>query len=418
MHAVGRPAPWPLVSAAFLLALVGWLAATAASIAAAPDLGAGRFGAELPVLAVHLAGLVFFPFAVTGAASHTLPVMLRNDLQSVPRLWLALPLLGGGAPLAAGIAADVEALVWCGVTLVTAGLALVLRELAGVVAGAPKGKMLVASRAGVALSAFHLVAAFVLGAAVFSSGSPTVLGVPYERMVLVHLTLAGLGWLTLLILAVGRTLAPMLALAPAAPARRLPSLELAFTGGLWLLLAGVSAALDPLTAAGGAVVSAALARFGLQVAAVLRTRRLDPVEGPLVHLAVGVLFLAQAAAVGFATLAGAVDPRRGAAAFALTLVVGWAAGVTLGHLGKLLSLSAWSTWPPGPRPKQAALYARRPWRAEALTFTAGIELLAVGILGGWEAVVRGGAAILTASALLAIAGAVITVRRARTGRRG
>jgi hypothetical protein len=344
--------------------------------------------------------------------------MLRNDLQSVPRLWLALPLRGGGAPLAAGIAADVEALVWCGVTLVTAGLALVLRELAGVVAGAPKGKMLVASRAGVALSAFHLVAAFVLGAAVFSSGSPTVLGVPYERMVLVHLTLAGLGWLTLLILAVGRTLAPMLALAPAAPARRLPSLELAFTGGLWLLLAGVSAALDPLTAAGGAVVSAALARFGLQVAAVLRTRRLDPVEGPLVHLAVGVLFLAQAAAVGFATLAGAVDPRRGAAAFALTLVVGWAAGVTLGHLGKLLSLSAWSTWPPGPRPKQAALYARRPWRAEALTFTAGIELLAVGILGGWEAVVRGGAAILTASALLAIAGAVITVRRARTGRRG
>jgi hypothetical protein len=409
MHAVGRPGPWSLVSTSFLLALAGWLAVAAASIVAAPDLAAASFGAEWPV---------FFPLAVTGAAWHTLPVMLRNDLKSVQLLRVAVPLLGSGALLAVGVAESVAALTWAGTAFVLAGLAIAVREIAGLIAGAPKGKLLVASRAGVALSAFHLVATFVVGATVYSSTGVKVLGVPYERMVLVHLALAGLGWLTLLILAVGRTLAPMLALAPAPPPRRLPGLELLFTAGLWLLLAGLAAGLPPLSAAGGAVVALVLARFGLQIALVVRARRLDAVEGPLAHLAAGVFFLAQAAAFGFAALAGAVDARRGAAAFAVLLLVGWAAGVILGHLGKLLSLSAWSTWPPGPRPKQAALYPRRPWEAEALAFAAGAELLGIGVLGGWEAAVRGGAAVCTASALVAIAGALVTARRARAGRAG
>ena len=79
----------------------------------------------------------------------------------------------------------------------------------------------------------------------------------------------------------------------------------------------------------------------------------------------GTVFLLEAAAAGYAALYGHVDARRAGAAFAILVLAGWAAGVTLGHLGKLLSLSAWSTWPPGPRPKQAALYPRRPWEAEA-----------------------------------------------------
>ena len=36
---------------------------------------------------------------------------------------------------------------------------------------------------------------------------------PYERLLLVHVTLALVGWLTVLIAAVGRTLVPMLGLA-------------------------------------------------------------------------------------------------------------------------------------------------------------------------------------------------------------
>ena len=89
----------------------------------------------------------------------------------------------------------------------------------------------------------------------------------------------------------------------------------------------------------------------------------------------------------------------------ILLLLGWASGVTLGHLGKLLSLSLWVWWPPGLRPKQSALYPRRVWLAEAALFAAGVELLAAGALAGSIAIARAGAALLVAAAVVAAAGA-------------
>lgn len=78
-----------------------WDAAAVVLIAAAPDLAAGRISAGAPVLAAHLLGVVFLPPAVTGAARHLLPMMLRNDLRR-PRLgWAAALLLLAGGPLLA-----------------------------------------------------------------------------------------------------------------------------------------------------------------------------------------------------------------------------------------------------------------------------------------------------------------------------
>lgn len=416
LAAVGRPAPFSLVATGFAAGLLGWLAATAVLVVAAPDLAIGRYTVDLPVLALHLAALVFLPYAVATAAWHVLPVMLRNDLAGTRRLWLAFGLLAGGIPLAVGIAADADSLAWPGAALVTAGLAIVLAELAGLVRRAPQGRMLVASRVGVSLSGFHAAAALVLGAAVLGAQGPQVLGVPYPRLMLVHLLLGALGWLTLLILAVGRTLAPMLALAPAAPPRRLPALELAFTGALWLLLAGIAAGVRPLVAVGAALVLLTLGRFGLQLAGVVRRRRLDAMEAPLAHFLVGAACLVQAVAVAFAALVGAVPDARAAAVAAILLVAGWGAGVTLGHAGKLLSLSAWSTWPPGPRPKQRALYPRLPWTIEAGLFGVGIELVAVGTLIEAAPPLRVGAGLLLAGAVLACVGALLTLRHARAGR--
>lgn len=83
-------------------------------------------------------------------------------------------------------------------------------------------------------------------------------------------------------------------------------------------------------------------------------------------------------------------------------------GVTLGHLGKLLSLSLWVWWPPGPRPKQAALYPRWVWLAEAVSFAFGVEVLAVGALAGSLDVTIAGGMLLLAAAALAITGAGVT----------
>lgn len=62
-------------------------------------------------------------------------------------------------------------------------------------------------------------------------------------------------------------------------------------------------------------------------------------------------------------------------------------------------------WPPGPRPKQSALYPRRVWLAEAAVFAGGVELLAAGALAGSSGVARVGAAALVAAAVLAAGGA-------------
>jgi hypothetical protein len=414
-RAVGGPVRLRLLAAYFGLSLLGWLAAAVALVVAAPRLAAGDLGASEPVLAVHLLALGFLPLAVSGGACHLLPVMLRNPLRSERRVGAALPLLALGAWLVApGVAYDVPTLLWPGAALLAGGLGLVLFELGGLVVRAPRGRMLVASRTGVALSLFHALAALVLGAIVFDHGDPPMLGASHGRWLLVHLHLAALGWLALLILAVGRTLGPMLALAPAAPARGLPLDESLLTLGLWLLGAGLAADLTPLAYAGAALIVVALGRFAALVARVGRTRRIEP-EGPLLHLLAGALFLAQAAALGFALLAGAGPQQRGVAAYVLLLLLGWAAGVTLGHLPKLLSLSIWVWWPPGPRPKQDALYPRRLAQAEAVVFALGVEITSIGVFVGSSPAAHAGSALVAAAALLAATTAAVVWQRRDRG---
>jgi hypothetical protein len=407
-RAVGGPVSRRLVASYFAVALAAWLAATVAAIVAAADLAAGRPLASAPVLAVHLIALGVLPFAVSGASFHLLPVMLRNDLPSKRALWIALPLLTGGLLVASGLGREAEPLVWTGAVLVTCGLAIVLAEIVALVVRAPRGRMLIASRLGVALSGAHVVAALCLGAVIFSQDAPFG-GLSYGRWLLIHLHLALLGWIALLILTVGRNLGPMLAQAPAAPQRAWPLEELVLVAGLWVLLVGIGTRERAITLAGAGAVVLAIGRFATLMLRVARTRR-GPLEAPLVHMVVGGLFLTQAAGFGLAVAVGA-DSRRVVSCYVVLLLVGWAAGVVLGHVGKLLSLSLWVWWPPGPRPKQSDLYPRRVGLLEAAAFAAGVEALAIGVLAGSASVARTGAGILCGSAVLAIVGAALTWRR-------
>jgi hypothetical protein len=410
---VGRPAPAVLVACYFAAALVCWLGATVALVVARNELAAGAVWAPQVLLVVHLVALGFLPLAVTGGALHILPTLLRTGL-SRWRGALALPLLCAGPLLAYAIAYDLEWLLWPSATAETAGFLLVGWELAALSVRAPRGRLLLASRAGVLLSTLHAAAALAFGALLAEREWRPLWGIPHERLIAIHLHLAVIGWLTLLLVTVGRTLGPMLALAPAEPPRRAPLEELALTGGLWLLLAGLALDARTLQAAGGLVVLAVLVRFAALMARVGREHRLELPEGPLLHFLTGLFFLAQAALLGLGMVVGVfeVTPRR-LVAYVLALLVGWAAGATLGHLGKLLSLSLWAWWPPGPRPKQAALYPRRLWLAEAAAFAIGIETAVDGALAGSQFAVAAGGVVLIAAAAAAFVGAVLTLTAGR-----
>jgi hypothetical protein len=98
-------------------------------------------------------------------------------------------------------------------------------------------------------------------------------------------------------------------------------------------------------------------------------------------------------------------------AYVVLLLLGWAGGVVIGHAGKLLALSLWVWWPPGPRPKQAALYPRRLALVETTAFAVGLELLALSVGFGRPGPARVGAALVCASAVLAAAVAVVVWSR-------
>jgi hypothetical protein len=136
------------------------------------------------------------------------------------------------------------------------------------------------------------------------------------------------------------------------------------------------------------------------------------------HVALGLLFLLEAATLGIAGALGAIDGRDAAIAAVLLLGLGWAAGVILGHLGKLVSLSGWGSWPPGPRPSQEALYPRRLWLAEVAVFALGAELLAAGALFHSTPLGKAGGALLVVAGMAAAAGVAETLRRVAILRRG
>jgi hypothetical protein len=402
-RAVGGPIAVGLLAAFFAAALLALAAAAVTTLLAAPDVAARHPFAPLPLLAVHLVALGFLPFAVTAASFHLLPVMLRNDIPHPGRLHAALVVLLGGVLAAAGVAYAEPNLLWPGAALVTVGLGFVVAELTGLVSHAPRDRTLIVSRVGLMLSALGAVAALVLGGIAFSPGHD-------DRVILVHLHLALLGWLTMLIVTVGRTLGPMLALAPAASPRRVPLVESSLGGGVALVALGLARSSNATALGGGIVVLGTLAAFARLMIRVVRTRRI-PLEAPLVHLLAGVAFLLQAAVLAGLMLTGILSAGRGVVAYVILLLGGWAGGVTLGHLGKLLSLSVWVGWPPGPRPKQGALYPRRVWLGEASAFAAAVELLAVGSLAGSVTLARAGGALLVTAAALAVTGASLTWSR-------
>lgn len=410
LAATGKPGPWGLVAPAFVLALAGWLAASAALLVSGDALARAATWDDTLVLAVHLTGLVLFPFAVAGGAWHSLPPMLRNSLRRPRLLRFALVLMLGSIPLAVGVARDVAWLGAAGALMLVGALALVASSIVGLVLGAPKGRTLVASRTGVALAILHAVLAFVLGAALFGGDGGELLGLARDRLLVVHFTLAAVGWLAVLLIAVGRVLDPMLALAAAPSPRRFPLLELAVVGALWPALAGVALGVRPLALAGAVALALALAPFGAAMVRAGAGGKIGLREGPLAHVLIGGVSVVQGGLVAVAGLAGVLDERRAATAYAVLLVGGFAAGVLVGHAGKLLALSAWANWLPGPRPRQESLYPRRLWQLEALLFFVAVQLLADGTLLDLAAVVRAGEIVLVAAAATALAGAALTLR--------
>lgn len=410
---IGRAAPFRVVSAFLLSSLAALLAAAVALVGASDDLARGAFVTDHVVLAVHLVVLGFLPLAIAGAALHVLPLFLRRS-PSVGAAWVAFAGLLAGPVLAVAVARQATGLGRVTAMIVGIGLAVLLGEVIRLVVTAPRGRLVVVSRVALAACALHAALAFAIGPALLERGWLPFAGIPHHRLIAVHLHLALVGAVALLIVAVGRTLLPMLAVSPTAPRRRAPVDELVLIAGTWVATGGLVVGSRSAVAVGGALVVGIVARFAALAVRTLRRRRVAAVEGPIVHALGGVLFVAQAAVLA-GLLLGRPDDARLLVAYSTSLVLGFGAGVTLGHVGKLLAVSAWTWWPPGPRPPQAAFYRRSLWLASAAAWVVGVELVAAGALAGSSPTARAGATGVLLSVVVALVAAALGLRRHADG---
>lgn len=415
--ATGRPASFALTAPAYAFAIVGWVSAMSVLAGSADELSSGAIYEQGPVLVAHLVGLVVFPFAVVAAVWQLLPMMLRNEPPTQRARPLALVLLAAGIPLAVSVAVGSDRLAAVCAALLALGLVLLVVEVASLIRGVPPGRLLVVSRVAVALALANAVIAFGLGGIAFADDNSKPLGIPYERFLLIHLSFALVGWLTVLIAAVGRTLVPMLGLARTANRRSFPVAESCIVSGLWLYAVGLASGVGAAAASGIVIMAAGLLPVAILFLRVAGQGKIGVREGPVAHVAVGLVLAAQAAVLGIAGSLDWIDARRAAIAAVVLFGLGWAAGVIIGHLGKLVSLSGWGSWPPGPRPKQEALYPRRVWQLEVVAFGVGVELVAAGVLRETRVLILAGGLTLVGAGLLAAFGVGLTLQRVAVGRR-
>jgi hypothetical protein len=397
-ESVGKPAPFGLVRSFFVASMICWLVAAEALVNGAPELSHDDLGSPAVLLAMHLFTVGFLAFAVAGAALHVLPTLLRSSVN--PRFGYAgLAGLGGGPLLAVGIARHLPDLTWVSSACVAAGACCVLVGVGRLLLHAPRNRLLLASRLGVTASGLNALLAFVAGLLLFARGWRGFAGISEESLIAIHLHLAVVGWLTLLLVSVGRTLLPMLTLAPRAPARSRPVDEMLVVAGLWIGVAGFALGERALTTTGYLVVLVGLGRFARVLAAAWRARP-RVLECLFVHVLAGFVFLAEAALLaGIALFDGSLQVRS---AYVCLLLLGFVGGITVAHVGKLLALSAWVWWPAGPRPKQSALYPKRLWLAESGLFAFGVEILAFSLLLANTTLARVGAGLLALSAACAV----------------
>ena len=417
---VGGP-PWPLPVALLAAAALAQVAGAAALVAAAPDLAHGVGYGPVQLGAVHLIGLAFLSVAIVGSLLQLVPVLLRQPLATPLRAAvIGGALVAGSWTLAAGLWSGGSAATAAGGTLLVAGGGLLVTDLAIALVRAERAGTLGASGAGIAAAALWFTAVLAMGALMAANRIHPFLGVDRMHLMAAHAAVAIVGWIGGTILAVALRLAPMFALAHGY--RRAPGIAAlaAWHASVVPIAIGLGCGIAPVAAAGGVLLLCACGLAGWFVADVARHRR-RRLEAPLVHLALGLASAAVAVGIMLGAWAGVWNPYRAVIPAALLALVGMGAGVTSGHLFKVVPMLVWTgrfaalAGTPG-APRLADLYPAPLAVAEQAAFATGLVLLAGGTAAGSEFVARAGAALLVAAAL-AVAAAISACVLRRAGPR-
>lgn len=403
MGAVGGP-PWPLPAGLLAGAAVAHVAAGLLLVTVADDLAAGRFYGPSQLAAAHLFGLAFLSVAIVGAMLQLVPVVLRQQVASTNvATAVGVTFAGGSWALAAGFLLERDVAVATGGTLVVLAGGALVALLVRVLVGAARARTLGAPGVALMASVTWLAILLAMGAIMAANFLSPFLETDRTHLIAAHAAVALLGWIGGTILAISLKLGPMFALAHGGHPRLGPIAIAVWHAGVVPLALGLLTGRSDLAAAGGVIVAVAAVLGCAFAVDVIRSRR-RRIEAPLAHLVFGLAAVLAACALALRGWWLDADPVRTATAAVLLVMVGFGAGVTSGHLFKVVPMLVWTgryahmAGRPG-APRLADMYPASLARIEQAAFAAGAVLLVAGVMAGEAPVARAGAALLCVAAV-------------------
>ncbi len=390
--------------------------------------GAALFGLLLPWVApqallapgfphvlalVHIATLGWLTMTIMGASLQLAPVILTSPLRAARFARWHYPIyLVGVALLISGF------WFWRAPLLIVGG-SLVVLAIAhyAVILGATliHARFHTEARP---LTARYLTASLIYLCVVVSLGLTAALNLSFgflgagtNRLLLTHITIGVVGWLTTTLMGVSYSLVRLFALVHGHPDRLGRVVFALLNGGVLGLAGGFALAWPPLTFIGGGLLIAAVWLFAWDYRQMLRQRKRRLLDVTQHHGIAAVSYLAVVMPVGVvAALFGWGSPRL-FVTLGLAALVGWLGQSTLGYLLKIVPFLIWQS-------RYGALVGRQKvplmrdlvhqrWATSAFWLVNGaLPLVALFALLGWVIPLQLAAAALGAGLILAAANVV------------
>lgn len=320
-------------------------------------LGAAAFGVLLPVVApqallapdashvlamVHTATLGWLTMTIMGASLQLAPVILVSPLRAARVGRVQFPLYAGGVTLlVVGFWTAVTPLLITGGALVVLAVAHYAVILGVTLASATHRPL---SARYLAASTGYLCVVVGLGLTAALNFQFGFLGAGADRLLLVHLTIGVVGWLTCTLIGVSYTLVRLFALVHDHADVWGRRIFVLLNGGVLGLAAGFAFGWVPVKAAGGLTLVAAVWLFAYDYARMLRLRRRKPLDVTQRHGIAAVGYLTVAVPAGVAVALVGVGPDRQEPvliALGLAALMGWLGQSTIGYLYKIVPFLIW-----------------------------------------------------------------------------
>ena len=417
---VGGP-PWQIPVTLLACGALAQVAGAAGLVTIAHDLAAGSFDGPTQLAVVHLYGLGFLTLAIVGALLQLVPVIVRQQVcpPSVAAI-IGAALMVGAWLLAGGLWSGAAWSTSSGGSLLMVGGGVFIGYLTRALWRAGRAGTLGMPGVGIAFGGLWFAIVLILGAVLAANTVHPFFHLNLHQFIGAHAAVAIVGWVGGTILAMSLRLTPMFVLSHGY--FRAPGTVAVVLWNLAVppIAVGIGIGSAPLALAGGFVLLVACAAAAAFLVSVVRhrSRRL---EAPISHLAIGMIATMGATVALMLTQTGTVALSKVVVPATVAVLVGLGAGVTSGHLFKVVPMLVWTgrysqLAGVGGAPKLSGLYPTTLATVEQGAFLAGLALLVGGITGESGAVAEVGAALLLlAAGAVVVAVTLVVVGRPRTG---